>query len=313
MRRKRMAMTETVDPEVVQPEPPKKSKPKGNGKPVEDTAIVPRGDVDMLMVEAVRSGNIEVMERVMAIRRELKAEAAREAFYASFADLQSELPIIKKTKWVKSETGTKLYAYAPLDAIIKQCGGIIAKHGFSYSIRPMFEDPSESYPLGRVGALCRVFHVAGHVEESPFWIPVKEATRFTNTAQQSGTALTYSKRYSFCPAFGIVTEDDDTDGIIPNEARKGREPVKQPQSTPTAQKAAQKANTAQPERVQLEPAGEGEGIDEKMADGIWQAMKHGTLTMTEFTRRFPKLSRLGEIKESDKRVVLDWIANPVEK
>lgn len=304
--------TEIKDSEVVQPEAPKKPQPKGNGQ---SEALMPTGgDVDMLMVEAIRSGNIEVMERVMAIRRELKAEAAREAFYASFADLQSELPIIKKTKWVKSETGTKLYAYAPLDAIIKQCGGIIAKHGFSYSIRPMFEDPSESYPLGRVGALCRVFHVAGHVEESPFWIPVKEATRFTNTAQQSGTALTYSKRYSFCPAFGIVTEDDDTDGIIPNEARKGREPVKQPQSTPTAQKAAQKANTAQPERVQLEPAGpDDERIDANTIKGLTKSMEHGTLGMSDFKARFPKLNGLEEVKKSDIRVILGWLGDPVNK
>lgn len=281
-------------------------------KEPESEAMVPRGDVDMLMVEAVRSGNIEVMERVMAIRRELKAEAAKEAFYDSFAQFQAELPIIKKTRWVKSESGTKLYAYAPLDAIVKQCGKIISRHGFSYTIKPMFEDPSEHYPLGRVGALCRVQHTAGHVEESPFWIPVKEATRFTNTAQQSGTALAYAKRYAFCPAFGIATEDEDTDGIIPNEARQARQPVSQPRSTPSAQKAAQRSNGAQAggNKPVIEPASEGEAIDSNTVTGLLKAMERADLSDAAFRERFPALATPGQIKKSDVRVVMSWITSP---
>ena len=303
-----------VEPEVVPSETPKKSKPKGNGKPVEDTAIVPRGDVDMLMVEAVRSGNIEVMERVMAIRRELKAEAAKEAFFDAFAEFQAECPIIKKTKWVKSSGGANLYAYAPLEQIIKQAGPFISKHGFSYTIKPSIEAGNDAHPLGRIVANCRVQHSAGHAEESTFMIDVREATNFTNSAQQAGVALTYAKRYALCAAFGIVTAEEDTDGwISPEDARKARQPVSQPRQTPTAQKAAQRANTAQTERVQLEPAGEGEGVDEKIAGGIWKAMEHGALSMEDFKKRFPKLTRLGEIKRGEEWVVLSWIANPVEK
>ena len=305
-------MTEIKESEVVAAESPKKSKQKtGNGKSEhEDTSMIPRGDVDMLMVEAVRSGNVEVMAQVMEIRRELKAEAAKEAFFDSFATFQSECPIIKKNKWVLSQAGNKLYPYAPLDAIVKQVGGLISKHGFSYTIKSGVENPTERDPLGRVFAVCRVQHVAGHTEASPFSIPVKEATPFTNAAQQAGTALTYAKRYAFNDAFGIVTADEDTDGwITPEDARKARPPVKQPQSKPSAQHSAQRGNT---ERVQLEPAAEGEGIDKKIADGIWKAMEYGTLSMGDFTKRFPKLSRLGEIKREDAQVVLNWIANPME-
>ena len=303
--------TEIKDSEVVPSETPKKPKSKGNGKPVEDAAIVPRGDVDMLMVEAVRSGNVEVMAQVMEIRRELKAEAAKEAFFDSFAAFQAECPVIKKTKWVKSSAGSPLYSYAPLDSIVKQVGGLISKHGFSYTIKAKMEPASDFDPFGRVLAACRVQHIAGHTEESYFSIGIKEGTSFTNSAQQAGASLTYAKRYAFCAAFGIVTEDDDTDGrILPEDARKARQPVSQPRPKPSAQNSAQRANGAPRERVQLEPAEEGEGIDKKVADGIWRAMEHGQISMQDFTKRFPKLTRLGEIRKGDERVVLSWLADP---
>ena len=34
-----------------------------------------------------------------------------------------------------------------------------------------------------------------------------------NVIQQIGTAITYAKRYTFCNAFGIMTEDEDTDCV----------------------------------------------------------------------------------------------------
>lgn len=271
----------------------------------------------MLMVEAVRSGNIEVMERVMAIRRELKAEAAREAFFDAFAEFQSECPIIKKTKWVKSSTGANLYAYAPLEQIIKQAGPFISKHGFSYTIKPSIEAGDDAHPLGRIVANCRVQHSAGHAEESVFMIDVREATNFTNSAQQAGVALTYAKRYALCAAFGIVTAEDDTDGwISPEDARKARQPVSQPRSTPSAQKAAQRASGAQAvgNKPVIEPAGEGEAtLDANTIGGLTKAMERATLGMGDFKKRFPALNGLEQVKQSDARVILNWIANPVER
>lgn len=302
-----------TEPEVVGPEPTKKSK-KGNGKPAaEDTAMVPRGDVDMLMVEAVRSGNIEVMERVMAIRRELKAEAAREAFFAAMAAFRSECPVIKRTKPVWNKEHTRImYHYAPLDQIEKVVGPIIARYGLSYSFKAHIERSVDKDIEQDLVMDCHVQHESGHVEISPFRLPI--SGDYMNKNQQRGNTNSYAKRYSFCNAFGIMSEDDDDDHgrISPEDARKARQPVRQPQPTPSAQKATQKANAPQAERAQLEPAAEGEGIDEKIAGGIWRAMEHGTLSLEDFKKRFPKLTRLGEIKKGQEKVVLSWIANPAE-
>jgi hypothetical protein len=307
---------ETKDAEVV-PSEPKKPKAKGNGKTVaDDTSMVPRGDVDMLMVEAVRSGNIEVMERVMSIRRELKAEAAKEAFFAAMAAFRSECPVIQRTKPVWNKEHTRImYHYAPLDQIEKVVGPIIARYGLSYSFKAHIERPADKDAESDLVMECYVNHESGHVEISPFRLPI--SGDYMNKNQQRGNTNSYAKRYSFCNGFGIMTEDEDDDAaergrVSPEDARKARQPVSQPRPTPTAQKAAQRGNTAPAERVQLEPAGEGEGIDEKIATGIWKAMEYGSLGMSDFKKRFPKLTRLGEIKRGNEQVVMDWIADPVK-
>lgn len=308
-------MPETIEPDVVPSETPKKGK-KGNGKPVEETAMVPRGDVDMLMVEAVRSGNIEVMERVMAIRRELKAEAAKEAFFSAFAAFRSECPVIPRTKPVWNSAGTKImYHYAPLDQIEKVVGPIIARYGLSYSFKAHIERPVEKDAEPDLVMECHVQHEAGHTEVSPFRLPI--SGEYMNRNQQRGNTNSYAKRYSFCNAFGIMTEDEDDDGqtrISPNDARKARQPVNQPRPKPSAQNSSQRANGAPGERVQLEPAGpDDERIDAGTIKGLTKSMEHGALGMSDFKARFPKLNGLEEVKKSDIRVILSWIANPVEK
>jgi hypothetical protein len=42
----------------------------------------------------------------------------------------------------------------------------------------------------------------------------KETTSKMNASQQSGSAMTYGKRYALVNAFGILTGDEDTDGVV---------------------------------------------------------------------------------------------------
>jgi hypothetical protein len=113
---------------------------------------------------------------------------------------------------------------------------------------------------------------------------------------------------------GVVPEgDDDEQRITPHEAReaKARQPVSQPRQTPTAQRAeAQKTNGGTKGRVQIEPAGEGEAIDANTLKGLQAAMEHATLGQSDFTTRFPKLAGLEQVKKTDARVIMSWIADP---
>lgn len=161
--------------------------------------------VEMLMGQAIEKGiTPETMEKFLAMRRELRAEAAKEAFDRDMALCQADLPIIEKTKEAKDE-GKLLYKYAPIDEIIRQCGPVIAKHGFSYSFKTI-NTPA------LVKVIVIVKHKGGHSEESEMETSLATKTRIMSGPQQIAATVTFNKRYAFCNAFGITTGDEDTDG-----------------------------------------------------------------------------------------------------
>ena len=171
---------------------------------------------EMLISQAIdQNVPIEHMEKLMAMRRELKDEQAREAFFRDLAQLQAECPVIKKMKPVKNKDtygkggevipGTLRYRFAPLDNIVEQVKEALQKFGFSYTIQTI----NEKDPDGQ-RSVCTVHHVEGHSRESEFWAPVDHDAYMSNQ-QKWASASTYGKRYAFCNAFGILTGDEDND------------------------------------------------------------------------------------------------------
>jgi hypothetical protein len=130
-----------------------------------DKTIVPQQPLsaESLISQAIIKGvPVETMERLMAMRRELKAEHAKEMFDHAMAEFQSECPIIKKEKQGgRTKAGVVAYKFAPLDAIVAQTKDLIRKHGFKY----MFKTKTRQ---GTITATCIVTHEAGHSEESEF-------------------------------------------------------------------------------------------------------------------------------------------------
>lgn len=171
------------------------------------TEIVPQNQsIENLIAQAIDRGTpVETMERLMAMRRELKAEYAKEQFDKAMADFQSKCPTIKKEKpGGKTNAGVVAYYYAPLESIVEQVKDIIKESGFSYAIQTKTEDKA-------VKVTCTVKHTAGHSESSDVQVPLGEGTRVMSAPQIVASALTFAKRYAFCNAFGILTGEDDND------------------------------------------------------------------------------------------------------
>jgi hypothetical protein len=166
-----------------------------------------------------RNSSVETLERLMAIRRELKAEAAKEAFERSMAAFQADCPTIAKTKQVMNKTGNSVrYCYAPLEVIIEQVKSLLQKHGFNYTLDAKVEGTW-------VEAICQSTHSMGHSKTSSFKVPI-DKDAYMAEAQKFASALTFCKRYAFCNAFGILTGDDDDDAISTHAAEKP--PAKRP-------------------------------------------------------------------------------------
>ncbi|HSW61745.1 MAG TPA: ERF family protein [Dissulfurispiraceae bacterium] len=177
-------------------------------------------DPQALIASAIDKGTpIEVMEKLLNMRDRIRAEQAEMAFREAMKNFQDECPVIKKKKKVLNKNSTtERYRYAPLEDILKQVRPLLSKHGFSYTFTTQQDGTS-------VTVTCRAHHEAGHTEESSFSVPA-EFEHMTKQ-QESGSALTYAKRYSFCNAFGIMTGDDDNDGNTGQTRDGDREPTPQ--------------------------------------------------------------------------------------
>lgn len=164
------------------------------------------GSAEALIAKAIdKNVPVETMERLMAMRRELRSEMAKSAFDQAMAKFQAECPMIQKTKEVRTKAGAIAYRYAPIESIVAQVKDRIRDNGFSYAI------DTETLE-GTVKAICIVKHELGHSEQSSFEVPLGNKTDVMSQSQVVAAALTFAKRYAFCNAFGIMTGDEDNDG-----------------------------------------------------------------------------------------------------
>jgi hypothetical protein len=172
----------------------------------QDHASVPvKQDAEALIALAIEKNvPVETMERLLAMRRELKAEYAKAQFDTAMATFQAGCPIIEKNETAGS--GGFTYTYASLDYIVKQVKELLAENGFSYTFDTKKTDKS-------IVTYCKVKHKDGHMEVSTFEITI-DTTSKMNISQKDGAANTYGKRYAFCNAFGILSGDEDTDARL---------------------------------------------------------------------------------------------------
>lgn len=162
-----------------------------------------------LIAAAIQSGitkeNVDVVERLCALKeREQKADAER-AFAAAFAALQSETPKITACKVVPDREGNAKYSYAPYEEIWKAVRPLLTKYNFAVSYDQDIAD-------GRVIVTCKLSHIGGHSQSNRFQCRIGSGPPKASEAQGDGAATTYAKRFALCAALGIMIEQNDTDG-----------------------------------------------------------------------------------------------------
>lgn len=174
-------------------------------KKEESQELVVKGVAEILIAQAIeRHVPVETMEKLLAMRRELKQERAKEEYDQAMAEFQADCPTIVKTKEVKTKAGIVAYRYAPIESIVEQVRDILKKHGFSYSTNMEL--------LGNgVKVSVKVTHSTGHSEETCMSVPLGNKTDIMSQSQVVAAAQTFAKRYAFCNAFGILTGDEDND------------------------------------------------------------------------------------------------------
>lgn len=136
--------------------------------------------------------------------REIKADAARNAFNEAFAKFKAEaVTILKNTKVAAGPLSGTMYAnlYDVVAVIIPA----LAKHGLSHSWK-LTKDERDWMEV-----TCFIRHSLGHHEEN-FMGSAPDAGPGRNAIQARGSAMTYLERYTLLAATGMAAGGTDDDG-----------------------------------------------------------------------------------------------------
>lgn len=170
---------------------------------------LPTLDINQLISQAISSNlSVDALERLLAISRELKADAAKEAFDEAMRNFQGECQPIVKHKAVPTNTGAIGYKYAPLEELDMQTKALRAKHGFSFSIE------TETLEK-RVRATCIIRHIGGHEYiPKPYEVPLSTGTAIMSNTQIAAAAMSFATRYAFKNAFGLTVVGEDNETLL---------------------------------------------------------------------------------------------------
>ena len=167
-----------------------------------------RIDPQMLLTKAVEgNANIETLERLVALAKDVREVQAKEAWHEAMAEFQRTVPPIRKTSTAKVVTmrGQYTYNYAELGDILEIIRPIMGNLGLTVTW-------DTDMQADRVVVSCKVSHVLGHTENSgkvSMPVPQDEGRGGGNPSHRVGSALTYARRYSLLCVTGLCPEDDD--------------------------------------------------------------------------------------------------------
>ena len=189
-----------------------------------DIATVPPSPLAQILADSDRLKEfpIETVERLFALDREMRQDAARQEFAHAFHALQGDLVPVRKAAENKH---TKSW-YATLEDVEAMLDPILQRHGFSVSLSSQPGAPADH---SRFVLIVR--HNGGHTEEHIWDAPIddKGIKGEANKTRLHGgaSARTYAKRYLKVDVFGVSTYRDD-DGNAAGTG-EGAEPITQEQ------------------------------------------------------------------------------------
>jgi hypothetical protein len=135
---------------------------------------------------------------------------------------QAELPRVPKA--ARADLGHGPYAYADLEDVCSVVLPLLGKHGLAFTAMPMLDE------AGRKVLRYALVHASGEERGGDF--PLPENVR----AQDTGSAITYGRRYCLCAVTGVAPGGEDDDGKAASDAHpapavesgRGETPLQQP-------------------------------------------------------------------------------------
>ena len=154
--------------------------------------------------DKLREFPIETVERLFALDREMRSDAARAEYFAAFNTLQSQLQPVRKEGRNKE---TRSW-YAKLEHVCAMLDPLLIDNGFSTSVST---EPCDQPELLRF--VMTVRHNGGHAEQHRLEMPVDylgpKGAPVKTRAHGTGSSFTLAERYLKVGVFNVQTYTDD--------------------------------------------------------------------------------------------------------
>lgn len=141
----------------------------------------------------------------------------------ALASAQGEMPVIRKTKTAQvysQRTGkTFTYRYADLGDIFEGIRPVLSKNGLAITQVTYYNNSQRQHVLQ-----TKLLHNSGQ------WLASNFPLNISDSPQQTGSALTYYRRYALTAILGIAAEEDDDAQAA--EDKPDRNPVPQQKKPP---------------------------------------------------------------------------------
>lgn len=159
--------------------------------------------------------DVEKLEKLMDLQEREMARLALVAFNQAFAEMQSQIPTVAKSKKGGDSN------YATLEDVVEITRPILNEYGFSTyfdtktdisnnrEVKDKYGNVNVIYD-GNVIVEAILLHKMGHQIKTSLIVPFDfSGSKKMNTAQAMGSAVSYGKRYSLCALLNIATRDDN--------------------------------------------------------------------------------------------------------
>lgn len=142
------------------------------------------------------------MKEIVGLYERMEDRAAKQQHTAAMTALQAELPKVIANRIIPDNNGNARSTFADYTEIMEVVGPFLTAHGFSVGFTNRYED-------GRVIAICKMKHAAGHEEQNEYGVRIGKGPPGCSEAQADGAASSMARRRALCDALNIVVDKDD--------------------------------------------------------------------------------------------------------
>lgn len=157
----------------------------------------------------ITKDNVEVVEKLVAMRREEQKEQAKAEFARAFVALRRNMPEIYADKEAKTDSGKVAYTYASEAELSSKLEPILLQHGFCMMVGQKQEG-------GLVTVIITLIHEAGHQEVREYTVHPGSTNKMKDATAVDTGATTSAWRHLVTKMFGLksrIRDDDDARNI----------------------------------------------------------------------------------------------------